>query len=281
MSTPPIDERLLTAYNACTEGQQWLDALGGQVGYDEGLQLLLREERWGFLAWVFFRIPALRRVAPPEVLLRLAGPRHGQLAAHVDALPELPWLRPPDEAPDDVQGLVDSHLRRLSPFGFVPPGLVVPISRISPRAASSLLADEGSSSWTTTMANLLQDLREKLQPIHEVRQQAEEAVQDGLARGCYAQLPDLLGAAAGAPHPSAAPATPDAAGRLIAEPVQRLRQQVTAAAERDAVGEALWLLADVQAPSPFPPLLTCWRQGVWPVGLLDDRFLLADPRLAA
>ncbi len=50
-------------------------------------------------------------------------------------------------------------------------------------------------------------------------------------------------------------------------------------ARDDALLHAQWLLHGDLGPSPFEPVLELWRHGLWPVGLLDDAFVVVDASL--
>lgn len=130
-----IDPAALDRLNACPEGREWLArALGNGAALDatEGLRLLQEEGREDFMAWVFCRVPAWREGAPEEARVRLVGPRHRELADHVDRLACASWLRPEEPpTPGTLQPFVDQHLRRLSSAGYLPPALAVPVARLS------------------------------------------------------------------------------------------------------------------------------------------------------
>lgn len=137
------------------------------------------------------------------------------------------------------------------------------------------------SPWFSLRFAVEAELADNLAEIAPVRDQTREAATDLATAGTYAAACRRFARAERDPAWIAAE-------RAVFDgeaPTDALRSVVWAgravseAACRDAVGEALWLLADVESPSPFAPLLDLWRWGYWPAGLVEEGFVVGDPRL--
>lgn len=172
-----IDLGLLEKSGACAEGTEWFKTFfaGGATSFEEGLAALQDQGRTDYMAWIFFHVPFLRRMSDPALRVQVMGPRHEALAALVDGLRKFPWLSGEPDASIDLQALVDSHLRRLSRFGFVPASLAVPVRRVSmsvafARLAPSLLAgaSDVDPAWPLAWRNALL-AAESTRSIHAIR----------------------------------------------------------------------------------------------------------------
>jgi hypothetical protein len=255
-----IEAGELAALDACDEGIDWFLAQfpAGRAAAALAVRLLEDQGRGDYLAWAFLRIPGFRSLGTPGLLPGLLGPRHADLLAFVDELAGIRWLA--GGRGRRFQTAVDRHVRRLARFGFVRTATFLPTDCLPFHAALAEVPDEAALEARTTVREWVE---ETLADIPGVAQQVRLAAGDPVHATVFRVVREKLrrgGAVAGDdPDPF------------------RTCTVIASQAREDAVGHALWLLADVQAPSPFEPLISLWRQGCWPAGISGGRFVLGVP----
>lgn len=134
--------------------------------------------------------------------------------------------------------------------------------------------------WFEQRQRIIGDLSVQLRSIAKVAQQVCRTVDDIAFLRCYGRAKRCFAAASQEEAFSAS-------GRSLwyltgqhtgeQEAVVHGASTVAATARLDVGAAALWLLADVRAPSPFAPILEIWRLGYWPAGPVNGTFLIGDP----